>query len=278
MADVKWIKVTTDMFDNKKIRHLRKLPDGNSIVLIWVMLLTMAGKCNANGMIYLTESIPYTPKMLADELGFEESTVVLALEAIAQLNMISFEGDFFSIFGWQEHQNIDGMDKIREQNRIRQQNQRPRQKLLTDGKCHVTSRDRHATDIDIDKDIKETLPIGSVKKSAERFTPPTVSEVEEYARQMGYSMDANRFWDYYESIGWMIGKNQMKDWKASVRRWVLGDTKRRDRGVSGGDVSRDRGVSGGRASAKNRFHNYQQRNEDYDALINERDPLKKEKD
>ena len=63
-----------------------------------------------------------------------------------------------------------------------------------------------------------------------------------------------------------------------MRRWVLGDTKRRDRGVSGGDVSRDRGVSGGRASAKNRFHNYQQRNEDYDALINERDPLKKEKD
>ena len=35
MAEVKWIKITTDMFDNRKIKHLRKLPDGNNIVLIW---------------------------------------------------------------------------------------------------------------------------------------------------------------------------------------------------------------------------------------------------
>lgn len=280
MADVKWIKITTDMFDNKKIRHLRKLPDGNSIVLIWVMLLTMAGKCNANGMIYLTESIPYTPKMLADELGFEESTVVLALEALAQLNMISFEGDFFSISGWQEHQNIDGMDKIREQNRIRKQNQRTRQKLLTDGKCHVTSRDSHATDIDIDKDIKETLPIGSVKKSAERFTPPTVNEVEEYARQAGLCVDANDFWDFYQSKGWKVGKEHVVDWRAALRRWARKDTGRRSQGGLGGDAGRSQGGLGRQYSTNkpNRFHNYQQRNEDYDALINERDPLKKEKD
>ena len=82
MADVKWIKITTDMFDNRKIKHLRKLPEGNNIVLIWVMLLTAAGRCNASGMVFLTENIPYTPKMLADELEFEESTVVLALEAL----------------------------------------------------------------------------------------------------------------------------------------------------------------------------------------------------
>lgn len=43
MADVKWIKITTDMFSNRKIKHLRKLPEGNSIVLIWVMLLTWQG-------------------------------------------------------------------------------------------------------------------------------------------------------------------------------------------------------------------------------------------
>ena len=71
MSDVTWIKLTTDMFDNRKIKHLRRLPDGNNIVLIWVMLLTMAGRCNSSGMIFLTENIPYTPKMLADELDFE---------------------------------------------------------------------------------------------------------------------------------------------------------------------------------------------------------------
>lgn len=128
MADVKWIKITTDMFDNRKIKHLRRLPDGNSIVLIWVMLLTMAGRCNSNGMVFLTENIPYTPKMLADELDFEENTVVLALQALENLNMIVTDSGFFAIAGWNEYQNIEGMDKIREQNRIRQQKRREKTK------------------------------------------------------------------------------------------------------------------------------------------------------
>lgn len=129
MSEVKWIKLTTDMFENRKIRHLRKLPDGNSIVLIWVMLLTLAGKCNAGGMIFLTENIPYTPKMLADELDFEESTVVLALDALEGLGMIQRDG-FLKISGWEEHQNADGLDKIREQTRKRVANYRERQKAL----------------------------------------------------------------------------------------------------------------------------------------------------
>ena len=150
MAEIKWIKITTDMFDNRKIRHLRRLPDGNSIVLIWVMLLTMAGRCNSSGMIFLTENIPYTPKMLADELDFEENTVKLALSALEQLNMIVTDNGFFSIAGWDEYQNIEGMEKIREQNRIRKQKQRAKAALLEPG--HVTSRDSHATDKEEDKD------------------------------------------------------------------------------------------------------------------------------
>ena len=130
MAEVKWVKLTTDMFDNRKIKHLRKLPDGNNIVLIWVMLLTMAGRCNASGMIFLTENIPYTPKMLADELDFEENTVILALKALENLDMIVTDNGFFTIAGWEEYQNIEGMDKLREQNRLRQAKYKKKQKLL----------------------------------------------------------------------------------------------------------------------------------------------------
>lgn len=151
MAEIKWIKITTDMFDNRKIKHLRRLPDGNSIVLIWVMLLTMAGRCNSSGMIFLTENIPYTPKMLADELDFEENTVQLALNALEQLNMIVTDNGFFSIAGWDEYQNIEGMEKIREQNRIRKQRQREKEKLLLSD-SNVKSRDSHATDKEEDKD------------------------------------------------------------------------------------------------------------------------------
>lgn len=143
MAEVKWVKLTTDMFDNRKVKHLRKLPEGNNIVLIWVMLLTMAGRCNSGGMIFLTENIPYTPKMLADELDFEENTVVLALKALEQLDMIVTDNGFFTIAGWEEYQNIEGMEKIREQNRLAQQRSRARKKALQ--AVNDTSYDSHMT-------------------------------------------------------------------------------------------------------------------------------------
>lgn len=162
MAEVKWIKLTTDMFDNRKIKHLRKLPEGNNIVLIWVMLLTMAGRCNSNGMIFLTENIPYTPKMLADELCFEESTVKLALQALEQFDMITTDYNYLFVSGWNEHQNIEGMDKIREQNRIRKRNQRERQKLAIEEKSHVMSRDSHAIDIDKEKELDKEKYISIV--------------------------------------------------------------------------------------------------------------------
>ena len=112
MSEVKWIKITTDMFDNRKIKHLRKMPEGNNIVLIWVMLLTMAGRCNSGGMIFLTENIPYTTKMLADELDFDESTIILALKVLSEFGMIVFDENKFAIQNWEEHQNIDGMQII----------------------------------------------------------------------------------------------------------------------------------------------------------------------
>ena len=158
MAEVKWVKITTDMFDNRKIKHLRKLPDGNNIVLIWVMLLTMAGRCNAGGMIFLTENIPYTPKMLADELGFEENTVKLALQALEQFSMIRSDQNYFTIAGWDEYQNIEGMDKIREQTNKRVAAYRQRQKALVQGltegnvTCNVTVTDSNATDKEEDKE------------------------------------------------------------------------------------------------------------------------------
>ena len=155
MAEIKWIKITTDMFDNRKIKHLRRLPDGNSIVLIWVMLLTMAGRCNAGGMIFLTENIPYTTKMLADELGFEENKVKLAIEALDNFNMVVTKNGCFTIAGWDEYQNIEGMERIREQNRIRQSKFKAKQKALPGNVTdNVTLTLGNATDIEEDKEIE----------------------------------------------------------------------------------------------------------------------------
>ena len=169
MAEVKWIKLTTDMFDNRKIKHLRKLPDGNNIVLIWVMLLTMAGRCNSGGMIFLTENIPYTPKMLADELDFEENTVKLALEALEQFNMIITDSGYFTIAGWEEYQNIEGMDKIKEQTRQRVARHREKQRQIASNvTCNATVTERNATDIE--EDIDKEKDIEEEKKSKRETT------------------------------------------------------------------------------------------------------------
>jgi predicted phage replisome organizer len=160
MAGVKWIQLSVDMFNNQKIKFIRTLPEGNNILLIWVMLLTIAGRCNSNGFIFLTESIPYTPKMLSDELGFEENIVILALKTLSKLKMIQQKQEYIEITGWEEHQNVQGLERLKEQNRKRQAKYKEKQKLL---ECNVTTNvtdtlpvtQSNAIDIDIeiDKDI-----------------------------------------------------------------------------------------------------------------------------
>lgn len=63
---------------------------------------------------------------------------------------------------------------------------------------------------------------GNPSQKRSRFTPPTVEQVSQYVREQGYSVDPVRFVDHYESNGWMVGKNKMKDWKAAVRNWNTG--------------------------------------------------------
>lgn len=241
MAGVKWVKLTTDMFDNRKIRHLRRLPDGNNIVLIWVMLLTMAGRCNANGMIFLTENIPYTAKMLADELNFEENTVQLALKALEQLNMIVIDSGYFTIAGWEEYQNIEGMDKIREQNRNRKRIQREKQRqALPEGvsrDCHVTVTQCHATEeekeeeleIDIDKERERIDYQGIVNAfNAICISFPSVRTVSDSrkkaikARLKTYKLeDLKTLFEKAEASSFLKGKNS-NNWSATFD-WLIKD-------------------------------------------------------
>ena len=74
-------------------------------------------------------------------------------------------------------------------------------------------------------EVRAGEPAQSAKPPAHtRFSPPSVQEIEEYCREKGFLLDAERFVDYYASIGWRVGKNPMKDWRAAVRTWVKKDT------------------------------------------------------
>jgi predicted phage replisome organizer len=227
MADVKWIKLTTDMFDNRKIKHLRRLPDGNNIVLLWVMLLTMAGRCNAGGMIFLTENIPYTTKMLADELDFEETTVELGIQALDQLNMIVTKNGCFSIAGWEEYQNIDGMEKIKEQNRIRHKNWYDRNKSLPNVRSNVSLTQPNATDIDKDLDIDLDKELS--------ISTPTAPKKHKYGEHKNvlltdeeYKKLQDRFPDYEAKIETFSEAIARKGYKYKSHYLAILDWARRD--------------------------------------------------
>ncbi|MBP3805467.1 MAG: phage replisome organizer N-terminal domain-containing protein [Oribacterium sp.] len=196
-----WIKLNVDIFDNRKIRMIESMPEGDTIVNIWFKLLSEAGKTNDSGYIYFSREIPYTADMLAVVLNKSEDIVKKALDVFSKFKMVDIDEDgFIYIIGWPEHQNVEGLEKIREQNRIRKQNQRAREKakktdetenlcgITDDGgnnTCNtdVTSRDIHgtvtqchATDKEyIDKDIKkESKKKEGVAEKRKRFIPPTV--------------------------------------------------------------------------------------------------------
>ena len=87
------------------------------------------------------------------------------------------------------------------------------------------------------------------KSNIKRFTPPTYEQVFGYCKERNNSVDANVFIDFYESKGWMVGKNKMKDWKAAVRNW-----------------ERNRGTGAVRREKKNPAHLDCERNHDFDSL------------
>lgn len=174
MAEVKWIKITTNMFDDEKIKLIDAMPERDTIHYIWIRLLVQAGKTNANGYIFLNENVPYTEEMLSTIFNRPLNSVRLALKTLMDFGMIEIQGDrLIKITNWSKHQNIEGMEKVREQNKLRKQKQRAKEKKLLqaakDETCgvkissHSMSRDSHAIeeevdieeDIDIDKEVVE---------------------------------------------------------------------------------------------------------------------------
>lgn len=219
--EIKWIKLSTDLFNNRKIRQIESLPEGDALVVIWLKLLILASDVNDGGLVYFTKDIPYTDQILATQFGRPLSTVQLALKVFEEFGMIDIENELIRISNWEKYQNVEGMEKIREQNRLRKQAQRERERLALIG--DVTGLSRDVTQENKNKNKKENK--NNVEGKSKRFIPPTISEVITYCNENGYPVDAARFVDFYESKGWMVGKNKMKDWKAAVRGWANRDKK-----------------------------------------------------
>ena len=162
--DVKWIKVSTSMFESsRKIKQIELMPEGDTILVIWLKFLLLAGNVNDRGAIYITPEIPYTEEMLANELRRPLATVRMALSVFETFGMIEIIDNIYYLSAWEKHQNVDGLEKIREQNRQRKRLQREREKLLlpeTSRDSHVTVTQSHA--LEEEKEKEKDLEIHSI--------------------------------------------------------------------------------------------------------------------
>lgn len=213
MADIKWIKITTDIFDDEKVLLIESLPDGDALIVIWFKLLCLAGKQNNNGVFMINDRIAFTEEMLATIFRRPLPVVRFAIETFEAYGMIETIDGVITIPNWDKHQNVDGMEKIREQNRERVQRFREKQKLLG---CNVTETlhvtQCNAIDKEEDKDKEKDKRI--------RFTPPTLEQVRDYCNERGNRIDPQRFVDYYSSQNWKKSNGQkVVDWKACIRQW-----------------------------------------------------------
>ena len=146
MAEVKWIKIVTDIFDDEKILLIETLPDADALIVIWFKLLCLAGKQNNSGVFLMNNKIPYTEEMLAAILRRPINTVKLALQTFENFGMIEIVDGVITIPNWDKHQRLDQLEMAKEQTRQRVAKHRAKQKMLAigDGKkedvteCNVT--------------------------------------------------------------------------------------------------------------------------------------------
>jgi predicted phage replisome organizer len=187
MAGISWVKLKTDMFDNEKIKLIEALPEADTIIVIWVKLISHAGKVNSNGYIMLTENIPMNVEEISTIFGRPLNTVRLALDTFKRYGMITFEGEMIRIKNWEDHQNVDGMERVKTLNKERQQRHRDKKKLelpTPKDESNVSVTLHNGTDIDLDLDLdlekEKDKPLKPKKVPKEKVVKPKKNNYAEF--------------------------------------------------------------------------------------------------
>ena len=209
MAQVKWIKICTDIFDDEKILLIESMPDADSIIVIWFKLLCLSGKQNNKGVFMLNDKIAYTEEMLAAIFRRPLNTVRLALKTFESYGMIEIIDNVITIPNWEKHQNLDSLEKKREYDKQYQSNKRMQQKLLIEEKNRNNivraSYDSQTTVVPLEKELEEDIDI------EEKENP---KEKENNTRTSSASCDAffDSFWKSYPK---KKGKDKCMRWFSS---------------------------------------------------------------
>ena len=180
MADVKWIKIATDIFNDEKILLIESLPEADTIITIWFKLLCLAGRQNNSGIFIMNDKIPYTDKMLATIFRRKEASVQMALKTFQEFEMIEIVDNVITIPNWDKYQKLDAYEAKKEYDRQYQAKKRLEQKVKL---LVVNNRTTDSTMVGIldkeeDKD-KEVLKENIIKEKNQPFSPKIPQELQE---------------------------------------------------------------------------------------------------
>ncbi len=287
MADVKWIKIATDIFDDEKILLVESLPDAYAIITVWFKLLCFAGKQNNSG-VFMMGQIAYTAKMLATIFRMQESTVTMALQTFEQFGMIEIIDGVITIPNWNKHQTLDAYEKKKERDRLYQQERRNSQKSLISGTLQkssdsqttqssyvvVSDKEEKEKDIDIDIEEKECT---NCKQIVDLFhsicvSYPSVKTLSEArkkaikARLKAYCLDDFKIlFEKAEASSFLKGSNE-RNWSATFD-WLIKDSNMA-KVIDGNYDDKGKSQSKKRNSGanKNKFNSFPQRKYDMEAL------------
>lgn len=163
MADVKWIKISTSIFNDDAFELMDTLPEKDAIELIWFKLLVLAGKQNNNGLFLFKDTIPYTDEMLAGIFHRPLNIVRLAMKTFEDLKMIQVIDDVYAIPNWDKYQSLDSYEKKKERDKEYQQKRREKLKQTIEEK--KSSDNRLTTErfcsYSISSSISDSLSINS---------------------------------------------------------------------------------------------------------------------
>lgn len=228
MADVKWVKIAVDMFDNRKIKQIGSMPKGDSLLLMWVQLLCLAGNVNDGGFIYLTKEIPYTDEMLATQFNKPISTVRLALKTFEQFGLIEIINNMIFLSSWEKYQSTDRLATIREKDRERKRRKREAENLLPQNSTEIprTSMDVPRIDIegdiDIDKDKNKSISKKSPRHKHGEYQNVLLSDDDLDKLKAEFPADwdqrIQRLSEYMASSG-----KSYKNHLATIRNWARSD-------------------------------------------------------
>ena len=276
MADVKWIKIATDIFDDEKILLVESLPDAYAIITVWFKLLCFAGKQNNSG-VFMMGQIAYTAKMLATIFRMQESTVTMALQTFEQFGMIEIIDGVITIPNWNKHQTLDAYEKKKERDRLYQQERRNSQKSLISGTLQKSS-DSQTTQSSyvVVSDIEEKERT-NCKQIVDLFhsicvSYPSVKTLSEArrkaikARLKAYSLDDFKIlFEKAEASSFLKGSNE-RNWSATFD-WLIKDSNMA-KVIDGNYDNKGKSQSEKRDSGanKNKFNSFPQRKYDMEAL------------